>query len=427
MHPSTKRPRLDTVDILRGFALFGIMLAHFIHWYTAGPLPQAVFNKFGDAGTGTAEIINNLLVTGKFFSFFSFLFGLSFYLQLRSLEDQPQTFVRRFAWRLALLMLIGLIHHAFWLGDILSIYVPLGFVLLLLRRLSDRWVLALGLLLVANVPGRMMGLVSLLSGSMPAGFAGFESMGQAYEAVVARGSLADILRFNLMHFGTKFEFQVVSGRLFITLGFFLLGMYTGRKGWFDLGLHCRPVFQKVWKRTLALSAVCLLLALGLAGASKLWNLGFFQNPWINFGFMGLYDLFNAALTLSIITGLTLATFRKSGKQWMRHLAPVGKMALTSYLAQTAFGLLLFFGIGFGLYGLTSPGLNYLLAIAFFVLQVGISHWWLRYFHYGPVEWLWRSGTLMHRQPLKRRPKSLSPDESLPPDYVPEWPAGNLKV
>ena len=73
MQPTTAKARLVTVDALRGIALLGIMLAHFIHWYTAGPLPEAVFKKYSDAGTGIAEVLNNLLISGKFFSFFSFL------------------------------------------------------------------------------------------------------------------------------------------------------------------------------------------------------------------------------------------------------------------------------------------------------------------------------------------------------------------
>ena len=90
--------RLVTVDALRGFALLGIMLAHFIFWYTAGPLPQEVYGKYQDAGSQVANIFTELFVRGKFFAFFSFLFGLSFYLQMRGLENNSRTFIARYAW-----------------------------------------------------------------------------------------------------------------------------------------------------------------------------------------------------------------------------------------------------------------------------------------------------------------------------------------
>ena len=125
MQTKASAERLTIVDALRGFALLGIMLAHFIYWYTAGPLPQDVYGKYKDVGSGIADVFNNLFVSGKFFAFFSFLFGLSFYLQMRRLQNDQQTFLRRYSWRLILLLVIGLAHHALWQGDILSIYAPL--------------------------------------------------------------------------------------------------------------------------------------------------------------------------------------------------------------------------------------------------------------------------------------------------------------
>lgn len=145
MQKSSNNERLVIVDSLRGFALLGIMLAHFIFWYTAGPLPDEVTGKFKDIGSQAADIFNNLFITGKFFAFFSFLFGLSFYLQMRRLQHEPNAFLRRYSWRLVLLLIIGLCHHALWQGDILSIYAPLGFILLFMRRLSNKWVLIAGL------------------------------------------------------------------------------------------------------------------------------------------------------------------------------------------------------------------------------------------------------------------------------------------
>src|SRR4051794_38661475 len=123
--------RIITVDALRGFALFGILYSHMVFWYTAGPLPQETFNSFKDIGSGIAMGLYGVFFFAKFFSFFSFLFGLSFYLQMKSFAKKQDSFLMRYGWRLLILGIIGLIHHALWRGDILSIYVPLGFVLIL--------------------------------------------------------------------------------------------------------------------------------------------------------------------------------------------------------------------------------------------------------------------------------------------------------
>ncbi|MCE4553809.1 hypothetical protein [Pelomonas cellulosilytica] len=125
--------RLIAVDVLRGFALFGILYAHMIVWYTAGPLPQELFQKFQTVPAGLAFGANVLLFMGKFFSVFSFLFGLSFTIQINSLARRGDNVALRFGWRLAVLGLIAFVHHLLWRGDILSIYVPLGFLLILAR------------------------------------------------------------------------------------------------------------------------------------------------------------------------------------------------------------------------------------------------------------------------------------------------------
>ncbi len=396
------KDRIMTVDALRGFALLGIMIVHFLFWYTAGPLPEAVYAKHSDVGSTIARFFSEIFLSGKFFAFFSFLFGLSFYLQTGVKNAGRQHVAKRFAWRITLLLLIGLGHHAFWQGDILSIYAPLGFLLLAARPLSNRWLLLTGLLLAINLPGKVINLVQLLGTTPPAGGpGGFAAMGSAYDQLITRGSLAQVWRYNLQHLATKFDFQIGSGRLFITFGFFLLGMYVGRRRWFEGGESIRPVWRKICRRSAAIAGLVLVIALGIIAANELGKLGWQQSPLIGFFFSFLYDGFGACLVAFYVSGLTLLMFRTRWQRFFYSMAPVGKMALTSYLIQTAFGLLLFWGIGAGLYTKTSPGLNFLIAIAFFYVQVLMSHYWLQRFYYGPVEWLWRSATLFKAQRMKR--------------------------
>jgi uncharacterized protein len=404
MQQQPLKNRLVTVDALRGFALLGIMLAHFIYWYTAGPLPQDVYTKYKDIGSQVTQIFNELFITGKFFTFFSFLFGLSFYLQMRGLENNPQTFVARYAWRLVLLMVIGVCHHAMWQGDILSIYVPLGFVLLALRKLSNKWILVLGILLALNVPGKLVEVVKYFTTVANANQnpGGFEALTKAYHDVITKGTWIDIFKYNLQHFVTKFEFQVNSGRIYITLGFFMLGTFVGRKKWFENVDAFKPLIKKICKRSALFMCLALVCGLGMFAIDAVLKLGWQQNPIAGFVFNIFYDILNASMVVFFVSGLTILMYRKRGQRFFYPLAAVGKMALTSYITQTVFGLLLFYNVGLGLFAKTSPGLNYLIAIGFFVLQVAFSKWYLRHFIYGPLEWLWRSGTMLKWQPLLKK-------------------------
>ena len=408
MLPATTiaKNRIMTVDALRGFALLGIMIVHFLYWYTAGPLPEKAYSTYNDLGSTIARFFSEIFLSGKFFAFFSFLFGLSFYLQTGETGDGRAGVVRRFAWRITLLLLIGLVHHAFWQGDILSIYAPLGFLLLLSRYMSTKLILITGILLILNLPGKIVQLVQLFS--TPATGGGFGSFGDTateYDKLITTGGWWQIFQYNLQHLSTKFNFQIESGRLAITLGFFLLGAYVGRQKWFERGEEVKAVWRKICKRSAAIAGIFLLIALCLIVSNEIWKLGLEQNRTIGFFFSFLYDGFNACLVAFYVSGLTLLMFRRKWQGMLYAMAPVGKMALTSYLTQTLFGLLLFWSVGAGLYLKTSLGVNFLIAVAFFYGQVAVSKLWLKSFYYGPVEWLWRSATLLKPQRMVREKKA----------------------
>ena len=399
--------RIITVDALRGFALLGILLAHMIFWYTAGPLPGDIFNKYHDIGTGIISILNELLISGKFFAFFSFLFGLSFFLQMQSMERRNDNFVVLYAWRIALLGIIGLIHHAFWRGDILSIYAPLGFLLLPMRKMTNRAILIIGILFAINAPGKVIEVIKFLTtnphttavASKPVDF---DAEGKAYYHIISQANLPALLKDNSNNLSTKFRFQLDSGRIFITFGFFLLGMYTGRKRWFETPEESRLVIKKICRKSGWFILLTLAIGLGIFGANGLFKLGWEQNPIVGFIFSIFYDIHSAALVCFYVSGLTLVMYRERWQKVLYPLASVGKLALTCYLSQTLLGLALFYHVGFGLVAQTPPWLNWLIGIAYFFLQVAVSKWWLTLFNYGPVEWLWRSATFFRWFPFKKK-------------------------
>ena len=138
-----KSERIDSIDVLRGFTLLGIILVHFTEQYYAGMHPQK-YASFTEKGIldNIVSGFTGIFVTGKFFMIFSFLFGLSFYLQLSKSNSGPAFFLR-FVWRLAILFAIGFIHSLHYRGDILTIYAVLGLGLLIFYRLPDRALLVI--------------------------------------------------------------------------------------------------------------------------------------------------------------------------------------------------------------------------------------------------------------------------------------------
>jgi uncharacterized protein len=335
----------------------------------------------------------------KFFSIFSFLFGLSFYIQINSLARRGDNVALRFGWRLALLGVVGITHHALWRGDILSIYVPLGFLLIFARHLSNKALLILGAVLVLNLPTKLFELVALLrTGKADFIASDYVSEANAYFHFVKDSGFVDMLLGNLAALPTKIDYQLTSGRLWITFGFFLLGMLVGRLGWFERA-DSDAIAKRLFKRSWQVALLCVVLGAAIGGAAVALGANMQEKSWAYWCSEYAIDAFNAAFTVFYICGIALLMHKP---RWARRLAPladIGKMALTSYLMQTLFGLLLFYQVGLALFLQTSPGLNALMCIGIFAFQVVFSRWWLSRFHYGPLEWLWRSATFFKWQPM----------------------------
>ena len=403
--------RILTIDVLRGFALFGILYAHMIFWYSGGPLPEHIYTAYMDIPNGIAIALNFLLFNAKFFSLFSFLFGLSFYIQIKGLVAKTDHPALRFAWRLFILGIIGVIHHLFWRADILTIYVPLGFLLLFARNLSNKTVAIIAAIFILNVPTKIIEIISIIVQGTPAFITDeFAANGEKYYTAMTQASFAGIVDHNIYAIQEKIDYQLTSGRLFITFGFFILGMLAGRLKWFEDIEKSHLFFKKVWKKTgliiIGLAIVSIIFGIAtLALAIDVKNA-----PWARWLGGSLADFFNASVTVFYIASICLLMLKP---KWQVRLAPlsyIGKMALTAYLSQSLFGVLLFFHFGLGLFFLTSPSLNALICITVFAIQVGFCKFWLTYFNYGPVEWLWRSATYLKWQPLLKNQHQGLPDQ-----------------
>jgi uncharacterized protein len=394
--------RIEVIDVLRGFALLGIIIVHMTEQYYAGQPPEqhANFTAPGLADQIVLGVVQ-FLIQGKFYMIFSFLFGVSFYIQL-SKSDGSFNFVTRFFWRLLTLFGIGFIHHLHYRGDILTIYAILGVLLLLTYRLPDRFLLIVAILLVLDIPAFLTRLKDVIwtpaSNQNP--FMQDQDVLLAYYNTVSSGTYLEILTGNLAEFSTKMYLQVVSGRLYITLGLFLLGLYAGRKKFF----HDIPSKISLFKRIRNGSLWTMLGSVGFAfaffgGANFLGIKASQQVMWLAGG--GVEDVFNAALAAVYVTGIALLFQNEKWYKGLMHFYAVGRMGLTTYLTQSVFGIFIFFSIGLGLLGKIGAATTASLAIGLYIIQIQFSKFWLRYFQYGIFEWLWRSLTYFKIQPLKK--------------------------
>lgn len=392
--------RIAVVDVLRAVALFGILITHAEMGFLAGPPPDPMFDIFGPLDRFAAETVR-VLAAGKFFSIFSFLFGLSFTIQLQRAARKGSTFSARFAWRLLILLMIGSVHNLFFSGDILIVYALLGLLLIPMNAMSTKVLAIFAIVLVFNVPQLGSTVASLNDPPPPATQqqaqgqrAAFRQNAQRQLEIKQSGTLSELVNMNATQsFSGKLSFQIASGRLWITFGFFLLGMCAGRVGIFEPTDQNRKFFRGLLVWAGAPAAISTVLAIMYPSVPVL---------------RGPADVL--PYTISSVQQVTLAAFyvalvslafwrRPSGL--LADLAPMGKMGLTTYLMQTVFGLLVFYGIGLGLLGKVGTATCIAIGTAFFVLQFYFARWWMSRYSLGPIEWLWRSLTWMKVQPNPR--------------------------
>jgi uncharacterized protein len=408
--PVQQAERIQLVDILRGFALFGILLVNMVIFtrpIQSIVLPIEPATPWFDYA---AEWLIHFLGEGKFYSLFSFLFGLGLTLQMTRIEGRGGRFVPLYARRLLILLGIGLVHaFLIWVGDILIIYALLGFVLLLFRKAKPRtlliWIVIL-LLIPLLFNAAMTGLIAL-GRSVPEGAeqidqtfvqveAGYRTDVQRAYETYANGSFSEItaqrvydyLNFSLT--GTLFALG------FNVLAMFLLGLYFGRPQIFQNLEANRPLFRKllVWG-----------LIVGLIGnaiyATLIMSVSRFEPSWALLLATISQGIGAPMLCLAYISAFALLTGIPLWHQRLKVLAPVGQMALTNYLFQSILCTLIFYGYGLGLFGKVGTALGIALTIVIYLLQIPVSHWWMKRFRYGPAEWLWRSLTYWQLQPMRR--------------------------
>ena len=393
--------RIAVVDVLRAYSLFGIIVTHSVTGFLAGQAPSEDFMLFGPVDRLVSHL-EHFLTFGKFFTIFSFLFGLSFAIQMNNAAKKGVGFSGRFIWRLLVLALIALVHGALFTGDILIVYAFLGLLLIPFRRLKTRTLLIIALLLVLNIPTLLLGMAQLNAHPTPEQIArGAELQAQFTQAaqrafeIKQSGTLAELAHINLTNgMISKIFFMIFTGRLWITFGLFLLGMCAGRLEIFKDTEANRRFFRRLLWPTAAVALVTTVVEIvrpsGYQLKSALDLLSVFS-----------FTLQQVSLSAFYVAAVTLLYWRRPTKGLLPALAPLGRMGLTTYLGQSAFGILLFYGLGFGMLGKLGVAAAVGAAIAFYILQIFLARAWMKRFTLGPVEWLWRSLTYFKLQPITR--------------------------
>ncbi|HVI57953.1 MAG TPA: DUF418 domain-containing protein [Luteimonas sp.] len=384
--------RLDLLDALRGFALAGVLLANldafslyfFLPREAALALPTAAIDRWLDPANG-------MLVSGKFITLFSIMFGIGFALQMQRMGEGGRW---RYLRRLAVLWLIGLLHVSLWWGDILRWYAVMGLVLLPLARLRPRTLAILGVALV-TLPHAPLSLW------WPGGWP-LATQEQAFAAALATFSGHDpaaLLHGNawFAHWWTQSHW----GMALAIPGRMLIGAAIGYSGVLsDPAAHAR-----FWNRLLWLA---LPLGLALVLATEMVDYGWIAPPaaWPG-GAAGTMLLRTVNQDAALLLGLGYAAlFVKlfADPRWRRRLqplAPVGRMALSNYLTHSVVGVAVFYGVALGVGPRWGTVAIWAVFLALFGAQVALSGWWLARFRFGPAEWLWRSLTYGRRQPMRR--------------------------
>lgn len=387
--------RIAAVDGLRAFALLGIIVTHAAMAFLVGAPPDPLFNTFTDLDRVVDRFVD-LFASGKFFAIFSFLFGLSFAIQLDRARKKGRSFSGRFVWRLAILWAIGFVHSLFFSGDILMIYALLGLLLIPFQRVSNKLLLVIACILALNVPGLIFGIARV--NNPPPSVEVVQTRAELMERakkhyeIKQSGTVSELVRINLTEANAlRVRFQVLTGRLWVTFGLFLLGVYVGRMKLFEDTSEHRRVFRRIFVWA-ALGASGLTVAtIAFPGSFRAATL----SDVIGWFVASLHQIALAAFYVAAMTLLFWGRFSNAVLAW---LAPLGRLGLTTYLMQSMIGITIFYGIGFGLLGRLGVASCVAVGIGIFMLQILFARAWVRYFKLGPAEWLWRSLTYLKLQP-----------------------------
>jgi uncharacterized protein len=418
--PVREADRIESLDVLRGVALLGILLLNVLGF---GLASSGYFDP--TAAAGAHPTLNlavwatvDVLFEGAMRCLFSMLFGAGVVLFTQGAGTSPgkpgTVHYRRQFWLLVFGLVDALVF--LWTGDILTVYALAGALLYLCRNASGGRLLAAGVAFVVllsavnAVQGYGMGLAQAEAAALGRGDVGadaelaaawhdFEAdytggAGEDEELAARRDSYVSAFRWTASVAPDYFLFVVPVVLFWDALAMMLIGMGLYRLGVLDASRSTR-FYTWLGASGFALGLACNLWEVNRAFATDFDPLATFPyfQPTYHAGRLGM-ALGWLALTMLVCRAALFPGIRA-------RLAAVGRMALTNYLMHSLLGLLVFTGAGFALVGTLERWALYVFVVAVWCLQLALSPWWLARYRFGPAEWLWRKLTY-GRQPKLRR-------------------------
>jgi uncharacterized protein len=401
--PVAESERIASLDVLRGFALLGILVMNIQSF----AMPFAAY--FNPTAYGNLEGVNyrvwllsHLLADQKMMTIFSMLFGAGICLFTSRVERRGLPPGRLHFRRMVWLLLFGLAHaYLLWYGDILVLYAVCGLLVYAARNLSPRTLLLLGVFIIAIGSG-----ISLVSGwSMPhwppSAVAEFEQHNwrppqEALDRELAayRGSWLDQMEHRVPMAWEFHSFVIFIWGLWRAGGLMLVGMAL-----FKLGVFSAERSRAFYLAMAAVGAgagIPLILRGVANNHASGWDVRY------SFFFGAQWNYWGSLLVSLAWVGLVVLVFRSPLRWLAQPFAAVGRMAFTNYLLHTILATSIFYGHGLGLFGEVTRSGQIATVFSIWAFQLMASPLWLRFFRLGPFEWAWRSLTYGQAQPLRRR-------------------------
>lgn len=413
--PVQQTERYVVMDVLRGFALFGVLAANMRSFnlplgiYTT---PEKIFPGPADVWT---QALLDIFISAKFYTLFAFLFGLGFAIQMTRAAARSNKFPWFYLRRLAALATMGLIHGIFiWNGDILFAYSIGGFWLFWFRKAKRktvaRWIIGVWGTFTTIVIGvwvaAQFGSKIGLGGSQPIDWSGVRRAIALYSHAHLLGTIHETA---LEWFGGNFPSRAHPWRWLMptplqdfalgtmSVAIFLVGLWVWRSGLLEHLQERRGLLKRICAWTLPIGIAMNVASVG----HSLWldhhpaavHPGVTTKPTVIALLMQLIAIYGApVLTCGYATGMTLLYL--SREKLVLWLAPLGRMALTNYLMQSVVCVAFYSGMITGLYGRVGPAWDMVATVVLYAAQVFMSRWWLGRFRYGPMEYLWRAATYL---------------------------------
>ena len=402
LSPTTYKERIQSLDVLRGVALLGILIINIQSFAMPGSayLNPTAFGEF----TGINKwvwILSYVFADAKMMAIFSILFGAGVILVTDRAKEKTGKSAGLHYSRSFWLLVFGLIHaHLIWSGDILVTYALCAFLVYFLRNKSARTLIVIGLILIAvhTILYLMIGFsLSQWPDDQLAGAMNDWKPAQTdldSEVAMITGTLAEQI-------GTNSSNAVMME----TLVFPLLFLWRA-SGLMLIGMALYKLGILSAKKSIAFYKKGLLLG---------WLIGFpivilgvyknFQADWAYEYSMFFGPQFNywgsLGVSFGYICGIMLFS-KSNGFLWLKdRLAAVGQMAFTNYITQSLICVMIFWGTGFGLFGQIDRLGQFLVVLSVWIIQLLWSKPWLTKFRFGPLEWLWRTLAYRKIQPMKR--------------------------